>query len=114
MSTPRHLRMTEADKLRKIRRQQSRRKDSRSLGKIREALQGRSYDDLYQEIFQSQQGLCAICSKDLSLGHRPHMDHCHEDLIIRGILCFSCNSKLGFVEKYLAQIVEYLTKEKHW
>ena len=39
------------------------------------------------------------------------MDHNHKTLEIRGLLCFSCNSKLGFVEKFLGAIMSYLGYE---
>ncbi len=66
------------------------------------------YYQLYAQLFEEQQGRCAICQKPPVSTRRFHMDHDHETLKIRGLLCFSCNNKLGFVEKYLAQIVRYL------
>ena len=50
------------------------------------------YDDLYE----SQQGCCAICSAHQStLQKRLAVDHNHDTGEIRGLLCFDCNSGIG-------------------
>lgn len=38
-----------------------------------------------------QKGLCAICKKEAVL----LIDHCHDKIIFRGLLCGSCNLGLG-------------------
>lgn len=65
------------------------------------------YYELYDKLFKEQKGLCKICSKPPGRT-RFHMDHCHTTLIVRGLLCYSCNTKLGFVEKFAVQIARYL------
>lgn len=47
----------------------------------------------YDELFKSQNGLCAICEK-------PHwrnlaVDHDHKTGKVRGLLCYRCNTLLG-------------------
>lgn len=66
------------------------------------------YYRVYDELMIKQGGVCGICSK-LPGQRRLHMDHDHETLEIRGLLCFSCNTKLGFVEKFKSQIERYMT-----
>src|SRR5882757_6258187 len=48
----------------------------------------------WAEMFESQKGVCAICSNPQPLKHRKKflaVDHCHESGKIRGLLCSSCN-----------------------
>lgn len=49
----------------------------------------------YDEIIESQGGLCAICQGPLC---RPNLDHCDTTGRIRAVLCQTCNHKLGRVE----------------
>lgn len=62
-----------------------------------------SNKELYFQLFQIQEGKCKICSSDLV---RPVLDHCHKSGELRGLLCSSCNSGIGFfkdnVESLLA------------
>lgn len=49
----------------------------------------------YETLFHQQNGTCAICLSAPTLERRLAVDHCHKTKIIRGLLCFSCNSALG-------------------
>ena len=66
----------------------------------------------YQALFESQKGLCAICSvyhKDY--GKRLSIDHNHKTGKIRGVLCHSCNTSLGGFKdsvEILNKAIEYL------
>ena len=52
--------------------------------------------DQYNDLFESQKGCCAICEKPQSeLSTALAVDHCHETMVIRGLLCYNCNSGLG-------------------
>lgn len=56
--------------------------------------------ETYQRIFVAQGGVCAICKnpeKDKRNGRVKWLaiDHCHERSVVRGLLCFACNSTLG-------------------
>jgi hypothetical protein len=110
--TPRHKRMTARDKRVKLNRQRRVREKrptfSRGLRQILQE-QGLDYHEVYAQLYREQSGLCAICGKPPGQ-RRLHMDHCHRTGRIRGLLCYSCNTKLGFVEKYLQQIVTYLRR----
>lgn len=48
-------------------------------------------DEEFQTAFQKQNGLCAICNRELSL----QIDHRHLSQEFRGLLCRDCNLGLG-------------------
>ena len=65
--------------------------------------------DDYDKIFKEQKGKCLICGKHQSkLSHRLHVDHDHKTNQIRGLLCFICNTKLGWFEDHQDIISNYL------
>lgn len=57
----------------------------------------------YEALLEKQGGLCAICKQPeraLRKGKPVNLcvDHDHDTGIVRGLLCRSCNSALGFIE----------------
>jgi hypothetical protein len=54
-------------------------------------LYGLSLQD-YENLKDSQNGLCAICFEKPK---RWHLDHCHSTGAVRGLLCQPCNHALG-------------------
>jgi hypothetical protein len=54
---------------------------------------GLTLDD-YDRMLEEQGGGCAICG-DPPGQTALHVDHCHETGVVRGLLCFRCNSALG-------------------
>lgn len=57
----------------------------------------------YEKLFTEQNGLCAICDKPETDTNqhglkRLAVDHNHETLEIRGLLCAKCNRGLGLFE----------------
>ena len=68
--------------------------------------------DQYNEMFNKQEGKCAICQKHQNeLKKILYVDHDHKTGEVRGLLCKNCNVALGFYEKYDTQIFEkYLKK----
>ena len=65
----------------------------------------------YFEIGESQAWCCAICHKSQKLV----VDHCHKSKQVRGLLCNSCNSGIGYFReqpKLLQYAIEYL-KERN-
>ena len=50
----------------------------------------------YDYMYRRQNGLCAICSGVNLDGRRLHVDHNHATGKIRGLLCYRCNSALGY------------------
>lgn len=68
----------------------------------------------YDQLFEQQSGTCAICDNPAS-GFKKHlcMDHCHETLRLRGLLCDNCNSGLGKFKdnvELLEKAIVYLKK----
>ncbi len=56
----------------------------------------------YEQMFQAQNGLCAIClkpeviiDKKRNAIRRLAVDHCHATNKIRGLLCYACNTSIG-------------------
>ena len=49
----------------------------------------------YIDMYESQDGKCAICSKVPSTKRGLHVDHCHETKKVRGLLCHGCNIAIG-------------------
>lgn len=70
------------------------------------------YTDLYKKFFKAQQGKCGICLKPVEEEKRKlALDHDHDILVVRGLLCYSCNHKLGWFEKYYDEICDYMEWE---
>lgn len=64
------------------------------------------------EMIAKQSNRCAACRKPFV--RTPHIDHCHNTKIVRGILCSGCNQALGNVGESiltLRALIRYL--EKH-
>jgi hypothetical protein len=53
-----------------------------------------------------QNGVCRICATDIN--GKSYVDHCHQTMRVRGLLCLRCNSNLGWLEANHASIVGYL------
>ena len=54
----------------------------------------------YDEIFEEQNGVCAICGRVESImGRRLAVDHDHKTGKVRGLLCYRCNTRLGILEE---------------
>lgn len=71
----------------------------------------------YEAMFKEQEGLCKICTKDLSVDvtdkevETARVDHCHNSGEVRGLLCGNCNSALGLIGDSLEnaeRMVKYL------
>jgi Recombination endonuclease VII len=68
----------------------------------------------YEELFEKQQGCCALCGKHQSvLKTRLAVDHCHQTSEIRSLLCSYCNLRvIGRLRKDTVQrIYDYLNRE---
>jgi hypothetical protein len=76
--------------------------------------------NLYRaQLLLDQKHKCKICSKDLTNEKNQNraMDHDHKSKFVRGVLCFSCNTVLGKIERsgfgidWLIWAAEYLRND---
>jgi hypothetical protein len=71
----------------------------------------------YEQMYTAQSGKCAICGTADPGGKRARfsIDHCHDTGVIRGLLCVSCNSGLGYFKDDIPRLekaTEYLKGHK--
>lgn len=69
----------------------------------------------YDEMYEEQNGLCAICFEPEIEGRRLAVDHDHETGQLRRLLCNRCNRMLGFAKEsieILQNAIDYLTVHK--
>lgn len=65
----------------------------------------------YNEMKESQLGVCAICNRPEVTGRELSVDHNHTTGQIRGLLCYKCNTMLGHIsenEEILIKMIFYL------
>jgi len=73
---------------------------------------GLSYED-WLEMWESQDGKCAICGKIFITPSDAHIDHDHKTDELRGLLCKKCNFGISFFDddpEPLAKAIKYLKK----
>jgi hypothetical protein len=96
-------------------------REMRSKGKFRPHTWKKLGIDLtlekFKEIGDSQGWCCKICgiSQD-NLGHSLHVDHDHNTLKIRGLLCSQCNTGIGLLKEnveILKSAIFYLENSKN-
>ncbi|NBU34381.1 hypothetical protein EBS40_07195 [bacterium] len=68
----------------------------------------------YDELLESQGGVCAICREMCVSGRRLCVDHDHDTGKVRGLLCGRCNFGIGSLRtiKNLAMSIAYLENYK--
>jgi len=71
----------------------------------------------YEELLEQQNHCCAICKSKVSSSRtsRLFVDHCHNSLEVRGLLCSSCNHGLGLFKDsptLLKRAINYLSSDK--
>ena len=64
-------------------------------------------DSMRALLLEVQDGCCAICGMDLREG-KSHLDHDHQTLYLRGLLCPECNVNLDRPSRASAELVQYL------
>jgi hypothetical protein len=68
----------------------------------------------YLEMVAESKNHCYICGDKPVKGKRLHIDHDHNTLVVRGLLCYMCNWYMGKVDKkpeILNKIKTYLGHE---
>lgn len=58
-----------------------------------------------------QGGKCATCRKPFNRSRVAHCDHRHSDGLVRGFLCYNCNTTLGVTHEndvVLQALVDYI------
>lgn len=68
----------------------------------------------YDAMFKEQRGRCAICGFPPIFG-TLHVDHCHDTLKVRGLLCKKCNTGIGMFRddpEVMQAAIEYILKHK--
>lgn len=73
-----------------------------------------SYDE-YFEMYNKQEGKCAICKVNKILGTKKglQIDHNHETNQVRGLLCTDCNTAIGKLKEnitFFKNAIDYLNK----
>lgn len=74
--------------------------------------------DEYLSMLEAQGGVCGVCGEPETRkgGEFLCVDHDHESLQVRGLLCFRCNSALGLLQEdieVVRQLCLYLTRASH-
>ncbi len=72
--------------------------------------------EIYYEILDKQNKVCAICKKVQSEFYRLQVDHDHKTSKVRGLLCGKCNRSLGLLDdsiENLESAIKYLKGELH-
>lgn len=68
----------------------------------------------YDMLLKKQNNKCLICKRtEKQTGKTMHVDHCHDTLKIRGILCNNCNTAIGqlkYDKEILTCAINYLKK----
>lgn len=59
-------------------------------------------------MLKEQRNLCAICNRKFKSTKQTHVDHCHRTGAVRGVICGTCNTTLGWYERYSDGIHAYL------
>jgi Recombination endonuclease VII len=95
------------EKEQKLEQQRQRRAGQRSISTSLRQL-GFTQED-YVKFEKAQGNKCAICNKPPNKV-RLALDHDHGTGKARGLLCYSCNTKLGWLESHMHQISDYLAK----
>lgn len=60
--------------------------------------------DAYDTLLERQHRACVICGMEHSDAHPLVVDHNHETMKVRGLLCSNCNSGLGLLDDNIATL----------
>ncbi len=91
--------------------------------KIRDTKLKQTYDinlEKWNELYKRQNGVCAICKQPETTiwrGKRVNLavDHCHETLEVRGLLCIRCNRAMGLMKEnvsWILSMADFIVKSR--
>ena len=69
------------------------------------------YLDDYDSMLSAQNGACRACLGVNGSGKRLAVDHDHDNMRVRGLLCEKCNLALGLLDedpKRMLRLIEYI------
>lgn len=70
----------------------------------------------YNKMYIEQEGKCYTCQKHQNdLKFKLVVDHCHKTGKVRGLLCDTCNSGIGFLKEdidTILRVIQYLKKNR--
>ena len=75
-------------------------------------LYGITFDD-YVNLYKKQNGVCAICLQECKTRKSLSVDHDHDTMAVRGLLCNRCNRAIGMLGEdpdILERAKEYILK----
>lgn len=67
----------------------------------------------YDQMFEEQNGVCAICGRINDNGRRLCVDHNHTTGQVRALLCTNCNTAIGLLnedKQRISSVIDYLDK----
>lgn len=85
----------EAHRVRRKEDPAARKRDAATKRNIALRNYGTSVEEL-ERLRAAQGGKCGICHFPLVVARKVHIDHCHQENEVRGLLCSKCNNGLGF------------------
>ena len=63
----------------------------------------------HKQMYADQDGKCMLCDKQIAYKD-VQTDHNHSTGVVRGLLCWSCNTKLGWFENRSERILKYIDR----
>jgi len=69
----------------------------------------------YKKMLKNQKERCAICKNKFKSSKNTHVDHNHNTLKVRELLCSGCNAGIGLLKeniKTLKSAVEYIKRHE--
>jgi hypothetical protein len=91
-----------------------RKNKERRLNHMIKSFYGITVED-YKNMLIEQEYKCKICGTHQDdLKKQLHIDHCHTNKNVRGLLCQSCNSGLGFFKDnidFMNKAIKYLNND---
>ena len=68
----------------------------------------------YEQLIQSCGNKCAVCGLPFGNARKPHVDHCHNTNVVRGVLCGACNKAEGYLRtpENALKLYEYMKRNE--